>query len=69
MDVLKSNVGKKDLHKGLFSVWNSIFQVWIFLSSHFYLDFIIAINPLDSTAKENIECGDHQQQYGSGQHD
>lgn len=27
MDVLKSNMGKKDLHKGLFSVWNSIFQV------------------------------------------
>ncbi|CAO1315065.1 unnamed protein product [Diamesa serratosioi] len=27
MDVLKSNMGKKDQHKGLFSVWSCIFQV------------------------------------------
>lgn len=26
-DVLKCNVGQKDRHKGLFSIWSSIFQV------------------------------------------
>lgn len=26
-DVLKSNVGQKDRHKGLFGIWSAIFQV------------------------------------------
>lgn len=27
LDVMKSNIGQKDQHKGLFSVWSSIFQI------------------------------------------
>lgn len=27
IDVLRSNVGKKDIHQGLFGVWQAIFQV------------------------------------------
>lgn len=27
IDVLKSNIGQKDRHKGLFGVWGSIFQI------------------------------------------
>lgn len=27
IDVLKSNIGQKDMQKGLFTIWESIFQV------------------------------------------
>ena len=32
IDVLKSEVGKKDQHQGLFGVWQAIFQVKLFNS-------------------------------------
>lgn len=35
-DVLKSNVGQKDRHKGLFGIWSAIFQV---RNSTFYIYF------------------------------
>lgn len=64
IDVLKSNIGQKDMQKGLFKIWESIFQVSTHINQKLFVNngmFISKIQRPRRTLK------DHDQQDSSEQ--
>lgn len=43
MDVYKTNIGQKDMQKGLFAVWKDIFQVTTTRQSAFKRKYLVLI--------------------------